>query len=102
MRLNKFFDYGHRYVAPNWVVPILVLPPNVRRSKRLRVFIPNVADLDGVISSPMSVIPLSGMAISVLTRLDAQGDSVGAIHPWSDVCLFVVVVHFGHGHIISK
>jgi hypothetical protein len=27
--------------------------------------------------------------------LDAQGDSVSAMHSWSDVCFFVVVVHFG-------
>ena len=102
VRLYKFFDYGNRYVAPNWVVPILVLPPNVRRSERLRVFIPNVADLDGVISSPMSVISLSRVAVSILAGLDTERHAVCAMHSWSDTCLFVVVVHFDCGCIFPN
>ena len=72
VRCDKFFDYGDGYVTPDWIVSILVLPPNVWESKRLRVFIPDVADLDGVVSGPMSVIPLSGMAVSILAGLNAE------------------------------
>jgi hypothetical protein len=71
VRLNKFFDYGDGYVGPDLSLAILIFSPSFGCSQRQRVFIPDVADLDGVICGPMSVIPLSRVAVSILARLDA-------------------------------